>query len=188
MEEIDDSLSHIPALSGAMQHKRAWEMYVGYLHGRPMWTRSQEHSAEDDFFYLVQIWDFAEFDCEDADVMDAAMDAIRELVLQDGQALRNPFNVLENCCIYEFDRNLLGAFLMDYMLYGNFDGVFKKWYNGNGPCADETLNDGLSCILGQTAGAKNKHEPVEGGQKRDLMGRCSYHTHVQLGKPCYLDK
>ena len=179
--DIDDSLSHMPERGAVMEHKRAWELYVGFLHGHPIWTRSPEHSIEEDFYNLVQIREFAETDASDFDVMNAAMDAIRELVTQHSDALHCPSNVF-GCGVDNFDEDPVGIFLMEYMLFDNFSGVFKKWYS----CDDERLDEGLSSILKQTAEAVNGHKPNKGDEKSDLMERCRFHSHGS--KPCYLDK
>ena len=51
---------------------------------------------EDDFKELAEIWKDGYCKDTDCDAADAAIDAIREIVVQHGNMLSRPFNVLEN--------------------------------------------------------------------------------------------
>lgn len=57
---IDSSLSKIVRTGGRWlgnMDKRAWELYVGFLYGHPIWTRSDQFPIEEDFKQLVGLWE-----------------------------------------------------------------------------------------------------------------------------------
>lgn len=183
-EVIDSGLSSIDTESwpGRMYNKRLWELYIGFLYGHPIWTRSEQHSIEDDFEQLALLWDDGRWDSYDFDASDAAMDAIRELVTQHGEELTRPFNILG-------DWNLLDGgdtpceFLMDFMVYGQAGSLFGKWYDAYVSDKDDgSIDEGLAGRFSEKADAK-----AEGNKMPDLMERCRYHHH-ESEEPCYLDK
>lgn len=186
-EVIDSGLSSIDATEswpGRMRDKRLWNLYIGWIYGHPLWTLSPQHSIEEDFEQLALRWDDGKWDGYDPDASDAAMDAIRELVIQHGEALNRPFNILG-------DWNLLGEgdysceILVDFMVYRQSGHVFGKWYGGYIKGHDSGhLDQELSDRFSKKAGAKSERRDLP-----DLMERCRYHLH--LGSPdryCYLDK
>jgi hypothetical protein len=183
-EVIDSGLSSIDAESwpGRMYNKRLWELYIGFLYGHPIWTRSEKHSIEEDFEQLALLWDDGRWDMYDLDASDAAMDAIRELVTQHGEELTRPFNILG-------DWNLVDGgdtpydFLMDFMVYGHSGSVCGKWYDAYVSDKDDgSIDEGLAGRFSEKAGAK-----AEGNKMPDLMECCRYHRH-ELDERCYLDK
>lgn len=170
----DNGLSHIERTN--LTHKRTWELYIGFILGRPMWTRSQQHSIEEDFRYLLQIYDFGYFDDVDQDAADAAADAIRELVMQASHELQRPLNIL-----YELDFDLddaIGVFLVHFMICGHSATAFRRWYDAFG--AQNWYDDLDSALYGMF-----KHISYT-GERPDMMERCRYHKHGK--QTCYLDK
>ena len=186
-EVINSGLSSIDAAKlwpGSMANKRLWELYIGWLYGHPLWTRSQQHNIEEDFEQLALLWDDGRCDGYDPNASDAAMDAIRELVTQHGEELNRPFHVLDRWKLLD-EGDYPCAILLDYMVYGQSGRVFAKWYdayvNGGG---SGRLDQGLADRFSAKAKAKSKRRDLP-----DLMERCRYHLH--LGSPdghCYLDK
>lgn len=186
-EVIDSGLSSIDAAEswpGRMKNKRLWELYIGWLYGHPLWTRSPQHSIDEDFEQLALLWDDGRWDSYDPENADAAMDAIRELVTQHGEDLSRPFNVLSNW-------NLLDGgdtpceFLMDFMVYGQSGSLCGKWYDAYASDNDKgSIDEGLAGRFSEKAEAK-----AERNKMPDLMERCRYHLHEpDLDERCYLDK
>ena len=181
---IDPSLSKIDYESSALPlSKRRWELYIGFLYGQPIWIRSEQFTIEEDFRVLAQIWEHMRCDDTDIDAADAAMDAMREMVMQHGDALSRPFNITEEVDACDFDRDYSVELLMDFMVYGQSGSVFGKWYDayvegGDSGCLDQGLADRFS----EKADAKSENRDLP-----DLMERCTYHFHSS-GKRCYLNK
>ena len=182
-EEIDLGLSSIDAHSweGWMTDKRLWELYIGYLSGQPLWVRSQQHSIEEDFKQLALLRDDILIESYDDAVLDVAMDAIRELVTQHGEALSRPFNFLAQSAL-NGESEPLYQFLLDFMVYGQSGRVFDKWYaayvkSGSSGSFDRDLADRFS----EKADAES-----EGRDLPDIMEQCRYHYHS--GDTCYLDQ
>lgn len=182
---IDPSLSKIPRIDGRWlgnMGKRAWELYIGFLYGHPIWTRSDRFTIEEDFKQLVELWEDGHWNHYDNDAADAAIDAIRKLVVQHSEELSRPFNVLKEMDSCDFDRNDPAELLMDFMVYGKSGLVFGKWYEACMDGGDEGYIDkGLADRFAKKADAK-----ADGGELLDLMKRCRYHCHEN--DPCYLDK
>lgn len=186
-EVIDSGLSSIDAAEswpGRMKDKRLWELYIGWLYGHSLWTRSPQHSVEEDFEQLVLLWDDGRWDSYDPDNADAAMDAIRELVIQYGEELSRPFNVLGDWNLLDGDDTPC-EFLMDFMVYGKSGSLCGKWYDAYVSGNDHGyIDQGLASRFSEKAEAK-----AEGNKMPDLMERCRYHLHeYDLDRGCYLDK
>lgn len=182
-EEIDSGLSsiHTQSWGGWMTDKRLWELYIGYLYGHPLWIRSQQHSIEEDFKQLALLRDDVLTESYDDAVPDVAMDAIRELVTQHGEALSRPFNFLAESTMND-ESNALYQFLLDFMVYGQSGRVFGKWYaayvkSGHSASFDRHLADRFS----EKADAES-----EGRDLPDIMEQCRYHYHPD--DTCYLDQ
>lgn len=180
---IDSGLSSIDAAKswpGGMTDKRLWELYIGFLYGYPLWTRSQEHSIEEDFEQLALLWT----DGRDLDASDAAMDAIRELVTQHGEALSRPFDILQDCNMSE-GGDTPCEFLMDFMVYGHSGSLSGKWYDAYVSEDDSgSIDEGLAGRFSEKAKAK-----AAGNKMPDLMERCRYHVHgFDQAQRCYSDK
>jgi hypothetical protein len=133
-EVIDSTLSKIDRTpwAGCRSYRlcmRSWELYIGFLYGHPIWTRSEQSTIEEDFKRLAKIWEDSRCENTDIDAADAAMDAMREMVVQHGEALSRPFNILEEIDACDFDRDHSVELLMDFMVYGQSGRVFGKWYD-----------------------------------------------------------
>lgn len=186
-EVINESLGEFEhaAWTGLWADKRVWELYIGFLYGHPIWTRSEQRSVEDDFRSLALIWFEGTWDGQDHDAADAAMDAMRELVTQDPSALSRPINILSESNA-SLENDAPWEFLMDFMVYGQSSSVFGKWYSafekkdGSG-----NMDSDLATRFENKAGAKCKLSSYE---EVDIMERCRYHYHMVVGEPCYLDK
>lgn len=186
-EVIDSGLSSVDAAEswpGRMADKRLWELYIGWLYGHPIWTRSQQHNIEEDFEQLALLWDDGRWDRYDPDASDAAMDAIRELVTQHGEELSRPFNVLDNWNLMDEGDNPR-EFLLDFMVYGQSGSLCGKWYDAFASGSDRgSIDEGLAIRFSEKAEAR-----AEGNKMPDLMERCRYHLHEpDLGERCYLHK
>lgn len=186
-EVINESLGEFEhaAWTALWADKRVWELYIGFLYGHPIWTRSEEHSVEDDFRNLALIWFEGTWDGQDYDAADAAMDAMCELVTQDPSALSRPLNILSGSCSFAED-DAPRKFLMDFMVYGRSSCVFGKWYNAfekKDGCGN--MDGDLATRFENKAGAKIKRSSYE---EVDIMERCRYHFHMVVDQPCYLDK
>lgn len=181
---IDSSLSEINEGSWH-QHwlrKRGWELYIGFLYGHPIWTRSEQHTVEEDLRQLADIWDDGRYNNMDRDAADAASDAIRELVVQHSKALSRPFNVLEESGVCDFDYDQVAEFLVDFMVYGQSGRVFGKWYNAYvNEYGDGSLERRLGVRFLEKAVAKSERRDLP-----DLMERCKYHLNRDDPEQCYL--
>jgi hypothetical protein len=187
-ELVDSSLSKIDPQAWGRHgtSRRAWELYAGFLYGHPIWTRSDHYSIEEDFGHLVEIWYDGHWHRTDTDAADAAMDAMRQLIVQETDALTRPFNIIDNI-IGSYDETEDSVqFLMDFMVYGQSGHVFGKWYDAfmDEGGADGLLEEGLAERYKKKAQARR-----EGHGMLDLMERCKYHDHHAFPeRPCYLDK
>ena len=183
-EVIDSRLSSIDADSwhDSMRGKRAWELYIGYLYGHPLWTRSEQFTIDEDFKLLVLIWEDGQWNAFDNSIANTAIDAIRELVMQHSEELSRPFNVLEEMDLCDFEYGGPVDLLMNSMVYGQSGRVFGKWYDAYVDSRDRgSLDQGLGERFSEKAEIK-----ADKGELPDLMERCRYHSHG--GDPCYLDK
>lgn len=167
--------------------KRGWELYIGFLYGHPIWTRSKHYSIEEDFKHLADICDHGRSSDTDQDAADAAMDAIRDLVLQHGDALSRPFNILEKMeiCDFECEEHSAVRLLADFMVYGQSGYVFGKWY-------DAYMTDYKDGCLDAELGVRFTEKAIAKSRKGDLpnlLERCKYHLHRNYpDQCCYLEK
>jgi hypothetical protein len=128
-EVIDPSLSKIDHESWERRwySKRGWELYIGSVYGHPIWTRSEQHSIEDDFEQLALIYEEGKLGT-DPESSDATIDAIRDLVMHGSEALSRPFKILAGWGILD-EGDTPQDVLMDFMVYGKSISVFGKWYH-----------------------------------------------------------
>jgi hypothetical protein len=185
---IDSSLSKIKRESGRWlgnMDKRAWELYIGFLYGQPIWTRNEQFTIDQEFEQLVEMWEDGWWSSFDLDAADAAMDAIRELVMQHIEGLSRPFNALRKLDFADFEEDAPVKFLADFMVYGQSGRVFSKWY-------DAYVNDYKDGCLDAELGVRFSEKAAAMSERRDLpnlMERCRYHSHRDdPDRCCYLDK
>jgi hypothetical protein len=185
-EQFDAGLSIIDTKvrwRDPMGGKRRWQLYIGFLYGNPIWTRSDEHSLEDDFLQLAILWDDCRFNDQDTDAADAAMDAMREIVTHNADALRNPCELLGKADALE-DGDAPLEFIMDFMVFGRSEDVFGKWYRAFNSSMYSCIDQELSERFAEKAELRRN-----GKDMPDLMERCRYHLHRDMGEhECYLDK
>jgi hypothetical protein len=159
--------------------KRAWELYIGFLYGRPIWTPSSEHSIAEDFEHLALIWDQGRCEQVDWDAANVAIDAIRDLVTCYSDSLKRPFNILDKWDLMEED-DALYKLLLEFMVYGQSSGVLGEWYHAFDDGDDTRLDASLSDKFSEKADAKSR-----GLDHPDIMDPCRYHLHENPVFPCH---
>lgn len=162
--------------------RRRWELYIGFVYGGPMWTRSEEHSLEDDFPGLAIIWDDCKYNEQDSDACDAAIDAMREIIIRHADALQNPLELIRKADTYEdFDHPM--KLILDFMVYGRSENVFGRWYNA----APDSLASRIDRELAERFEKKGQLRRTQHAMP-DLMEPCRYHLHRGSGEhECYLE-
>jgi len=178
---IDLSLSTIDRYSwdDRWLSKRGWELYVGFLYGQPIWIRSELYVIDDDFEQLALIWDVGQHNVNDLEAADAAIDAVRELVTHESDALSRPISVLDSRSMSD-EGDSPYDILLDFMVYGQSASAFGKWYHASD---DSNLDNRLARMFSEKANTKEK-----GLDQPDIMERCRYHLHNILPRRhCYLD-
>lgn len=162
--------------------KRRWELYIGFVYGGPIWTRSEEHSLEDDFLQLAIIWDECRYNDQHPDACDAAIDAMCEIATQNADALQNPFGVMLKADTYDECDDPM-RLVLDFMVYGRSENVFERWYNA----APDSLASRIDRELAERFEKKGQLRRTQHAMP-DLMEPCRYHLHRGSGEhECYLE-
>lgn len=170
---VDSSLSTISSdvWNSNCMGKRAWELYIGFLYGHPIWRRSHTHSVEEDFEHLSLIWDQCRTDDIDWNAANVAIDAIRDLVINYSDALSRPFNILDTWDMME-EHDSPRILLLDFMVYGKSRTALGRWYHAFDDHDDTRLDASLAAKFSEKVDAKSR-----GHDHPDITERCRYHLH-----------
>lgn len=154
---------------------RAIEMWSRWLYGQPMWSEDDCTDVEDDLSSLadvVYLCGGRDGSGRDYEGLNACMDAVRDIMLNDIHVPENPISLL-------LDR-LEGSEIMVQMLakllvHGKCarDGRTKKWLQ---------QNEGGIRVLFEVVSNEFAKKAM-GEEAPDIMARCAYHIHVP-GSSC----
>ena len=182
---LDDETNHgcwksmdILTIRIALDSLRAIEMWSRWLYGLPMWSEYDCHNVDDDLECLVNIFYLCTGDDEgkgrDYDGLNACVDAIRDLVLNEAHVPTCPISVLVN---EDYESDILIKMLAELLVHGKCvrDGRTKRWLEQN---ADQRPSL-LKAVINEFA------KKAMGEASPDTMARCAYHTHLP-GSECDL--
>lgn len=180
----DGIRSSVAVLPQPFQEKRALELWSGFLYGQPIWSYSDDAKVANDFEALVEIWNLA-VTYQHYDAEDASIDAMRDMIRHHSDSLFDPFTiVLQNCN----HKDLPAKVLMDHVVFGNCVSDPGTWVNDylamefDGEAIQPLEHELCQMFLAKVEGEKAGRAPP------DLTARCRYHSHMEQGVPCYLDK
>lgn len=111
---------------------RACILLARFLYGKPMWSLDDVEHAKDDLKSLVEIyqktlhWSFYTWN---TDCIDACVDAIEQILVQESEALVDPLRVLEDVIITTLDDSPGHLMIIRQLVHGECakDGRAKSW-------------------------------------------------------------
>ena len=181
-----DPSQRVPAFlwePSELYSKRGVEMWTGFLYSQPMWTFRGKDSNREDFFALMEVWNWVHR-CKHRFAMDAALDCIRTMLNDHYDVLDDPMAILVNTRALKQRFRSTTFIMMDFMVSGKDAEKLKVWaFDTDGRDSDEEEVFSLKLEFQKKF---NEDALVErmGLPKVNLMERCRYHTHGD--GPCYL--
>jgi len=166
-EDVDWNNIEILTIEVHLKSFRALEMWSRWLYGQPMWDEDDCKDVDNDLHYLVDILHLcsgrADGQGRDYEGLNACMDAIRDLVLNERFVPQNPIYELLK---YE-DFDIMIKMLAELLVYGNCvnDGRTKTWLEEN----EGEHQSFLEAISNEFA------KKATGEASPDLMARGAYH-------------
>lgn len=153
---------------------RGLTLWSGWLYGRPMWSLAVCENVDLDLKGLTDIYNLCAGDPGDDpmdfDVLNACVDAIRDVLLNEVHVPKDPLGTLG----YIFAGDPMSVkMLTESLVWGNCasDGRTRRWLEE----AEESLflesSDGFQALSMEFA--KN----AMGGGSPNLMAPCAYHVH-----------
>jgi len=157
---------------------RSIEMWSRWLYGQKMWSEDDCQNPDIDLGYLMDIFKLC-FGCNDGkgrdyEGLNACMDAIRDLLLNETHVPGFPIHVLMD---KDQHSDTTIKMLADLLVYGNCvsDGRTKEWLEENDGEHPALLN----AVSGEFA------KKAMGEAPPDIMAHCAYHTHAP-GSDCHI--
>jgi hypothetical protein len=157
---------------------RAIEMWSRWLYGQPMWSEDDCTDVDGDLLCLADILylcgGHADGEGKDYEGLNACMDAIRDLLLNETHVSDSPTNILSD---EARGSEIMVKMLAELLVHGKCanDGRTKKWLEQN-KGGSQSLFEAVSNEFANKA--MGKASP-------NLMAHCAYHTHLP-GSECEL--
>jgi len=157
------------SLSVPLGH-RARVLWSRWLYGQPMWAQKNCSDPDQDLEALAEIYTLcSDSDDKDEDLagMNAALDGIREILVNDSHV---PINPLATLLGHLEDGTMGWTMLLELLVYGRCatEGRTREWLN---EASDELEEDFVLAVSLEFAEKTTLDNPP------DPMARCAYHIH-----------
>jgi hypothetical protein len=164
-----------------LSSRRALTLWSGWLYGRPIWSPSICRDVDRDLECIMNIYQICtgltgEDEFNDYDGMNACLDAIKDILLNEVHVPGDPFNTIGDAFVED---KMAITMLAELLVYGDCasDGRTQRWLQ-NGEVTDWKEFSEVHRTMSLEFARK-----LMGGEAPDFTARCAYHVHP-LGEGC----